>query len=359
MTRVITPALYAVALRAASLLTGVLVLFALTACETMTSGGGDLNAGLSQKAKPTIAFSPVQGVPEKYATKLNDELGSSAKAKGLQVVDAKDAEYIVRGAFIALPEARKGTKVTYALDVTDKAGKRLHRLEGEELVSERRGGDSWAHVNEEALQRVVAKSTAELNGWIENPNGTAGGAPALAAASASPTAASGTAVASATPRPAAQQPANAGSLSASVATAQPAQAQRPQVTRTAAAPADVVALVPPVTGAPGDGQTALSEAMKKHLGQQGVKLASAGASSAYKVQGQVEMGPADNGEQPITIRWTVLDPSGRVLDNAVVQRNKVPAGSLDGTWGPVADAAAGEAAKAVSRLLGKPAGQAS
>jgi hypothetical protein len=325
----------------------------------MTSGGGDLNAGLSQKAKPTIAFSPVQGVPEKYATKMNNELGSSAKAKGLQVVDAKDAEYIVRGAFIALPEARKGTKVTYALDVTDKAGKRVHRLEGEELVSERRGGDSWAHVNEEALQRVVAKSTAELNGWIENPSG-AGSAPAVAAAPASPTAASGTAVANAAPRPSAQQPAaNAGTLSASVATPQPAQAQRPQVTRTAAAPTEVVALVPPVTGAPGDGQTALSEAMKKHLGQQGVKLASAGASSAYKVQGQVEMGAADNGEQPITIRWTVLDPSGRVLDNAVVQRNKVPAGSLDGTWGPVADAAAGEAAKAVSRLLNKPAGQAS
>jgi hypothetical protein len=131
------------------------------------------------------------------------------------------------------------------------------------------------------------------------------------------------------------------------------------VTRTAASAAQIVAVVTPVSGAPGDGSTSLSEAMRKHLGQQGVKLSQNATPNTYKVQGQVEMGAPTDGEQPITIRWTVLDPSGRALDNAVVQRNKVPAGSLDGTWGPVADAAAGEAAKAVSKLLSKPADQAS
>jgi hypothetical protein len=94
--------------------------------------------------------------------------------------------------------------------------------------------------------------------------------------------------------------------------------------------------------------------MKKHLGQKGIKLAS-GGSGSYKVQGQVEMGPAANGEQPITIRWTVLDPQGKRLSDAVVQRNKVPEGSLDGSWGQIADLAAGEAAKEVAKLLSRPA----
>ncbi len=351
MTRVISSAVSAVAHRAASLLTGALLIFGLAACETMSSGGGDLNAGLTAKPKPTIAFAPVQGVPAKHAAKLNEQLAASAKEKGLQVVEAKDAELIVRGAYIALPEARKGTKVTYALDITDKSGKRVHRLEGEELVSERRGGDSWAHVSDEGLQKVVVKSTADLNGWMGNPSGQP--AP-VAVAGAQP----GDPVATASVSPA-SQPANGGSLAASVSPAASA-SSRPQVTRTAAvAPAEVLALVSPVTGAPGDGQVALSEAMKRHLSQQGVKLASSASAPAYKVRGSVEMGAAENGEQPITIRWTVSDPSGKDLDNAVVQRNKVPAGSLDGTWGPVADAAAGEAAKAVAKLIAKPSGQAS
>lgn len=350
MTRVKTRAVFALSQRAASLLTGALIIFGLAACETMsTGGGGSLNAGLTAKPKPGIAFAPVQGVPAKYAAKMNEQLNASAKEKGLQVVDAKDAEYIVRGAYIALPEARKGTKVTYALDITDRAGKRVHRLEGEEMVSERRGGDSWAHVNDEAIQKVVVRSATDLNGWIENPNAPPG-APAVANAQTGDPATTAS-VASA------QRPAG-GSLSAAVTPA--AAPPRPQVTRTAApAPADVVAVVTPVTGAPGDGQSALSEAMKRHLAQQGVKVASSASSSAYKVRGSVEMGPADKGEQPITIRWTVSDPSGKELDNAVVQRNKVPAGSLDGTWGPIAEAAAGEAAKAVSKLIGKPSGQAS
>ena len=43
------------------------------------------------------------------------------------------------------------------------------------------------------------------------------------------------------------------------------------------------------------------------------------------------------------------------MEKAVVQRNKVPEGSLNGAWGQVADLAAGEAAKSVAKLI-KPAG---
>ena len=123
-----------------------------------------------------------------------------------------------------------------------------------------------------------------------------------------------------------------------------------------AQPAKVVAVVPPVTGAPGDGQSSLTGAMKRHLKRAGISLAAPGEGSAYVVRGSVEMGTAKNGQQPITIRWLVVGPNGRAMEKTVVQRNNVPEGSLDGSWGRVADLAAGEAAKSVAKLLGRRAG---
>jgi hypothetical protein len=95
--------------------------------------------------------------------------------------------------------------------------------------------------------------------------------------------------------------------------------------------------------------------MRRHLESAGVKLVETDSASAYKVKGSVELGAADSGQQPITIRWLVVNPSGDTMAKAVVQRNKVPEGSLNGEWGQVADLAASEAAKSVAKLI-KPTG---
>ena len=164
MTRETKAAAHRAANRAASLLTGALILASLAGC-----GGGlfqnsdSADASLTQKAKPSVALSPVQGVPQKYTSKVSDQLASTMKEKGVQIVDAKDAQYIIKAAYIAMPEARKGTKVTYAIDVTDKAGNRVRHIEGEEVVSPKRGGDSWGHVTDEKVLEVAAKSAALLN----------------------------------------------------------------------------------------------------------------------------------------------------------------------------------------------------
>ena len=65
-----------------------------------------------------------------------------------------------------------------------------------------------------------------------------------------------------------------------------------------------------------------------------------------------------NGQQPITIRWVVIDPSGKQMEKTVVQNNKINAGSLDGAWGQIAEQAAGAAAAEVTKLLNKGSGQA-
>lgn len=350
MTREIKPAAQCAANRAASLLTGALLLAGLAGCGGSILQLGD-TADATLKAKPAIALSQADGVPQKYASKVNEQLTASIRAKGVQIVEAKDAQYIIKTTFAAKPDAKHGTKVAYQIDVTDKAGNKIRTIGGEALVSDKHGGDSWNHVTEEGLQQVAAKSAIDVSTWIDNPAAPvtiASAAPAPAAAPAAPV----KVAAKSAPKPAPAQAAVATdtpSLASAVAVPAPAKQ------KAAAGPAELVAVVPAVMGAPGDGKTSLAEAMKRALKQQGIKLVSGAKAGTYKIQGQVELGAAANGQQSITIRWAVIDPSGKQMEKTVVQNNKIVAGSLDGTWGEIADQAAGAAASEVTKLLQKPA----
>jgi hypothetical protein len=345
VTREIKSAAHSAAHRAASLLTGAFLLAGLAGCGGSILQLGD-SADASLKAKPAVALSQAEGVPQKYASKVNEQINASIKAKGVQIVEANDAQYVVKTTFAAKPDAKKGTKVAYTVDVTDKAGNKVRTITGETVVSDKHGGDSWNHVTEEGLQQVAAKSATDVAAWIDNPV-----VPAAAVASAAPAPIK---VAKTAPlKPKAAEPATSAetaSLASAVEVPVPTKAKP-----AAAGPAEVVAVVPAVTGAPGDGKTALADAMKRALKGQGIKLVSAPKLGAYKIQGQVELGEAANGQQPITIRWAVIDPAGKQMEKTVVQNNKITAGSLDGTWGEIADQAAGAAASEVTKLLQKPA----
>ena len=349
MTRENQSAARSAARRATSLLTGALLLAGLTGCGGSLFQTSD-SAGAALKAKPAVALSPVEGVPEKYASSINEKLAASIKAKGVQIVEAKDAQYVIKPSYVALPEPKRGTKVTYTFNITDKAGNKVRSITGEELVSPKRGGDSWRHAGEEGIQKVTAKSAVDVAAWIDNPDAPS---PSAGVAAASPAVPEKVAAAS---KPAAAKPAAA--QNASLAAAVEVPAAEP-VKQKAAGHGEVIAAVSAVTGAPGDGKTSLTEAMKRALNQQGIKVASAAKPGTYKIQGQVEVGAAANGLQPITIRWAIFDPSGKQMEKTISQNNKIPAGSLDGAWGDIADQAAGAAASEVSKLLQKPvAGQA-
>ncbi len=346
MTRENIPAAQSAARRAASLLTGALMLTGLAGCSSSLFQSATADASLTKNGKPAVALASPEGVPQKYASKVNDQLATFIKAKGVQLVEAKDAQYVIKTSFLALPEPKHGTKVTYTIDVTDKAGNKVRSIGGEELVSTKQGGDSWSHVTDEGVQKVAAKSAADITSWIENPNAPVPSAMASAEPAPVKTAHAGHKAGGA-------KPVETASLASSVETPSPAHAHKK------AASGEVTAVVPAVIGAPGDGKTSLADAMKKALSKQGIKLASASSAGAYKIQGHVELGAAADGYQPITIRWVVTDPSGKQMEKTVVQNNKITAGTLDGAWGPVADQAAGAAASEVTKLLQKPgAGQA-
>ena len=113
---------------------------------------------------------------------------------------------------------------------------------------------------------------------------------------------------------------------------------------------EILALVAPVLGAPGDGMQSLTAAMKKRLYAKGVKLTSIQSKNTYTVKGVVRLTYASWGKQSIRIDWHLLDPSGKEV-GTVSQQNTIPRGSLDGRWGAIAGAAAGAAADGIVKLF--------
>ena len=111
-----------------------------------------------------------------------------------------------------------------------------------------------------------------------------------------------------------------------------------------------------VTGAPGDGDAALTDAIRRELPQQGDILVDEARGADYTLAAHVSVSAPKNGQQAVELTWSVADPSG-VEAGKVSQLNAVPAGSLDGHWGEVALAAATEAAGGIHEVIDRNSGR--
>lgn len=291
-----------------------------------TLGGAFTGNTDAKKASVPISFAPIIGAPANVSKSLSGQLVSAARRERIPVVTGKGkkADYTVRG-YLAASQDKKSNKLAYIWDVTNKSGKRVHRIIGEEVTPAKAGRDAWATFDQSALQKIAAKTASDLAKWLPKKAGPASAQPAVAAQSRKT-------------KPGAKP------------------AKKPKATapkRTAKAkPAQVMAYVPAVSGAPGDGRKSLTLAIKKKLFSKGIKLASASGANVYTVRGKVNLSKPSGGQQNIKIEWQVLDPKGQRL-GTVSQANKVPKGSLDSKWGPIADAAANAAADGIFKLIPK------
>jgi uncharacterized lipoprotein YmbA len=286
-----------------------------------------------------IAIAPVIGPPENVSADLQTQLSTDLQTRSIRVAasPADKAAYTLRGYVVSSLE-KKGNKakISYIWDVTDESGKGVHRVSGEETAPAGNSKDPWSAVTPGVVKAITDKTVASIATWLPSQS-----APVVAT-----TATTG---ANPAPKQSASPPAS------SEATAQqPAPRPAPNtVTGSIDKPGVVTAVVPEVVGAPGDGSTSLRQALQRELSRSGVTLANAPSPSSYKVEGKVAMGTGANGKQPISIDWTVTDPSGKKL-GTVSQKNDVPQGSLDGPWGKTADAAAAAAAQGIIKLLPQP-----
>lgn len=329
----------------------------LAGCETSTSLFG-LNSPAPAETAATpppapqpplakVAVAPIIGAPDAIAKQIQQEFTSAVEKQRVSVITSKDerADYTLRGYIVAAKD-KAATKVSYIWDVTDPAGKRVNRITGEEVISANASKDPWAALTPQVAQSIAGKAANSFVAWLPSQTGAA----AVAANAVQPASVGAGPAAAVPPAAATKRPAVA--AKAPVATAA-APSEAGPTTGSIGREGPVMAIVPSVTGAPGDGSKSLTAAIQRELTSKGVALAEKPTPAAYRVEGTVTVGEAKQGKQPIHIEWLVRDPQGKKL-GTVSQRNEIPEGSLDGEWGPTATQAAGAAAQGIVKLLPQP-----
>lgn len=325
----------------------------LAGCETGSNLFGlNDNSGTSTLAQPApagqpggtarVAIAPVIGAPDGVAKQLASQLTSQIESKNVAVskTPGTPSDYTIRGYIVSAKE-NAGTKISYIWDVTDTQGKRVNRITGEELLSNAAGSDPWAAVTPQVVNAIAGKTASSLATWLPSQQ-TARATPPGANTPPASVASSPTA----TPPP---QP-----IATAAPPTQPAPTQvAANTTGSINGSGKLLAMVPSVTGAPGDGGVSLTGALQRELASKGVALANTPSAQTYVVAGNVKVGEGKQGKQPIQIDWNVKDPTGKKL-GTVSQKNEIPQGSLDGAWGKTADAAAAAAAQGILKLLPKP-----
>ncbi|MBE7638078.1 hypothetical protein GUA87_14570 [Sneathiella sp. P13V-1] len=111
-----------------------------------------------------------------------------------------------------------------------------------------------------------------------------------------------------------------------------------------------VLYVPIVQGAPGDGAESLSAALQDNLSKMGLDVLTEQWKATYVVKGTVSLTPPRAGTQVISLLWQLERRNGEYVGK-IEQKNRIRAGSLNGPWGPVAEAAASGAARGLIKLL--------
>ncbi len=285
-----------------------------------------------------IMIAPVIGAPDSVAKQLQTQLTSAIEKHRVTVAKAATdkAEFTLRGYIVSARE-KTATKVSYIWDVTDPTGKRVNRITGEEVIGGGESKDPWAAVSPQVVDMIATKTAGSLAAWLPTQSQAA--------------------IATSAPAPGAQATAT-GAAPLQTSATQPPQPSAAGLSQSATGPTTgsigregaVNAMVPSVTGAPGDGSVSLTGALQRELSRNGVALTDKPQGQTYRVEGKVVVGEGKDGKQPIQIDWNVKDPGGKKL-GTVSQKNEIPQGSLDGAWGKTADAAAAAAAQGILKLL--------
>jgi hypothetical protein len=90
-----------------------------------------------------------------------------------------------------------------------------------------------------------------------------------------------------------------------------------------------------ITGAPGDGATALTRALAAVLRRDGIVIVGKGGAADLDITGTVRLTPVPGGKQHVALVWRVSRPGGGEI-GTVGQQNDVSRGTLDGPWGDIA-----------------------
>lgn len=105
-----------------------------------------------------------------------------------------------------------------------------------------------------------------------------------------------------------------------------------------------------ITGAPGDGNTALARLMRDKLSERGQVIQESTIGVDFIVKAVVTDTPVDPKTRRIEIIWRVTNARNEELGK-IVQTNDIPAGTLDRYWGDVAVIVTEEASAAIRDMI--------
>jgi hypothetical protein len=277
-----------------------------------------------------VSINVIVGPPDPLGKQLREEFASALEQHRVAVTKKGERTDFALRPYILAAKDKQGTKISYVMDVSDPSGKRVNRFAGEERVPASPSADPWGAITPAVAKSIASKATGTFAAWLPN-------------AQTSTVAAVG------------RGPAGVG-VPNSQSSARPATRKKGPMVSSAQTTGSIhrngslIALVPAVTGAPGDGSKSLTAAIQRELQSKGIALADRPTPGSYRVEGAVTVGASREGRQPIQIEWVVKDPRGKKL-GTVSQKNDIPEGQLDGPWGRVADQAAGAAVQGILKLL--------
>ncbi len=105
-----------------------------------------------------------------------------------------------------------------------------------------------------------------------------------------------------------------------------------------------------VTGAPGNGNRALTRALRRELEATSLPIAISVGAASHFIQGVVDVRVKDATSEHVSIIWIVLDSDGKELGR-VSQDNTIPRGILHEDWGDIARYAAVGGADGVLSII--------
>ncbi len=333
---------------------------------------------------PLIILSLSDEVPAARAAKLREVLAASLRRRGLRLGHGDG--WLLTGRFEPFRDEGGRRRLAYVFRLAKPDGTPVEDVSGSEPLKEK-SPDPWAEIDHVAMTRIAETVAEGLSARLAALGyGTQGAGlppppdtlveagpdadreldPDLLAGLPVPGAPSGAMVPGAVP------PANAMASAArkaaggrermasgaeAVDASRPpaAEAERKGRKKAGGKKGDVrisTVAVTGVTGAPGQGNRELAEALRNVLKKAGWPVYRKPRRDSMSIAGKVEMGPKRKNGQRVRIAWTVKSPSGRVL-GVIRQENTVESGSLDTGFGPAAGVVAEAAADGIFQLVRK------
>lgn len=113
-----------------------------------------------------IRFAPPVGAPATATAPLADRLNARAAARGIVLADAADTAitHQMKGYFSTVTENGR-TTVIYVWDVSDPAGTRVHRIQGQ-VAGAASGAEGWDAVAPQTMETIADETVDKLASWL-------------------------------------------------------------------------------------------------------------------------------------------------------------------------------------------------